>query len=127
MFDETGSTLKLVDFGLVCVVNQATNSAKKSANQAGLDGSSSAKIDGETLLDLTGRTGSLRYMAPEVAGNKPYNEKAEVYTWAIILWEMTVRERPYTGLNPTKFVEYVMDRGYRPDLKHKRYYQNLSR
>lgn len=24
MFDETGSTLKLVDFGLVCVVNQVT-------------------------------------------------------------------------------------------------------
>ena len=29
---------------------------------------------------------------------RQYNEKAEVYTWAIILWEMTVRERPYTGI-----------------------------
>ena len=31
-------------------------------------------------------------MAPEVANCEPYNEKIEVYAWAIIVWEMTTGE-----------------------------------
>ena len=30
----------------------------------------------ENMFDLTGRTGSYFYMAPEVLHNEPYNEKA---------------------------------------------------
>ena len=29
---------------------------------------------------MTGGTGSMRYMAPEVALGKPYNEKVDVYS-----------------------------------------------
>lgn len=36
--------------------------------------------------DLTGGIGSIRYMAPEVVLHLPYNEKADVYSFAIIAW-----------------------------------------
>ena len=37
---------------------------------------------------MTGNTGTLAYMAPEVALRKPYNEKVDVYSFAILLWQM---------------------------------------
>jgi hypothetical protein len=36
---------------------------------------------------MTGRIGTLRYMGPEVALKEPYNLKADVYSWSVILWE----------------------------------------
>ena len=34
--------------------------------------------------NMTGQTGSYRYMAPEVAKELPYNETADVYSFAIL-------------------------------------------
>eukprot|EP00591_Stephanopyxis_turris_P007886 CAMPEP_0195527192 /NCGR_PEP_ID=MMETSP0794_2-20130614/28704_1 /TAXON_ID=515487 /ORGANISM="Stephanopyxis turris, Strain CCMP 815" /LENGTH=334 /DNA_ID=CAMNT_0040658053 /DNA_START=85 /DNA_END=1086 /DNA_ORIENTATION=+ len=41
--------------------------------------------DNETYK-LTGKTGSLLYMAPEVFYKKPYNETADIYSFGIIIW-----------------------------------------
>jgi serine/threonine protein kinase len=42
-----------------------------------------------------GATGSPVYMAPEVLANKPYDEKADVYSYGIVLWELLTGSRPY--------------------------------
>ncbi len=34
-------------------------------------------------------------MAPEVIDNKTYTEKADVFSFGIILWEIAQREPPY--------------------------------
>ena len=57
---------------------------------------SEADLDGNETRKLTGNTGSLRYMAPEVALSKPYSHKAEVFAFATVLWEMASHERPYS-------------------------------
>lgn len=44
---------------------------------------------------LTHRTGSPRYMAPEVANGDPYNEKCDCFSFAILLWEVLTCELPY--------------------------------
>lgn len=59
-------------------------------------------------------------MAPEVANCEQYNEKSEVYTWAVIVWEMTTQERPYSGINRERFMELVVAKGLRPNVKHPR-------
>jgi serine/threonine protein kinase len=41
------------------------------------------------LFKLSGNTGSLRYMAPEVALDKPYNHKVDVYSFGILLWQVS--------------------------------------
>ena len=38
-----------------------------------------------------------RYMAPEVALSTPYSCKAEVYSFAVILWEVCSRPLQVTG------------------------------
>lgn len=34
-------------------------------------------------------------MAPEVISGKPYTEKADVFSFGIIMWEIASREPPY--------------------------------
>ena len=46
-------------------------------------------------LDLTGQTGSARYMAPEVHRGEQYNQKVDVYSFGIVAWEMFTRSRAY--------------------------------
>jgi len=38
-------------------------------------------------------------MAPEVISGKLYTEKADVFSFGIILWEIASREPPYKNVN----------------------------
>ena len=64
---------------------------------------SEADLDGNETRKLTGNTGSLRYMAPEVALSKPYSHKAEVFAFATVLWEMASHERPFADCDVDSF------------------------
>ena len=49
--------------------------------------------------DLTGQTGSSRYMAPEVwAASQSYTTKIDVFSFAILAWEVLARKRAYSNL-----------------------------
>ncbi|KAJ1434057.1 kinase-like domain-containing protein [Ochromonadaceae sp. CCMP2298] len=65
---------------------------------------------------MTGYTGSLRYMAPEVALREPYTEKVDVYSYGIMLWQMARDRLPFTGLGKTGFMQEVVRGGIRPKL-----------
>lgn len=47
---------------------------------------------------MTGHTGSYRWMAPEVVRNEQYNEKVDVYSFGMILWEMIACDVPFSNL-----------------------------
>jgi serine/threonine protein kinase len=68
---------------------------------------------------MSGETGSLRYMAPEVADALPYNHKADVYSYGIILWELHAGKKPFDGLNRELFYERVVHGGERPPMLKK--------
>lgn len=68
-------------------------------------------------FELTGDTGTIRYMAPEVALNQPYTEKADVYSFGILLWQILSLEEPY-GRMPSARIEYsVCNLGLRPKIE----------
>ena len=65
---------------------------------------------------LTGDTGTIRYMAPEVAMEQTYTEKADVYSFGILLWQLMSLESPY-GRMPAQKIEYsVCHLGLRPKI-----------
>lgn len=68
---------------------------------------------------MSGETGSLRYMAPEVAEGLPYNHKADVYSFGVILWELNAGKKPFIGLSREAFYERVVHGGERPALNKK--------
>jgi serine/threonine protein kinase len=49
-------------------------------------------------VNQTGQVGSLRYMAPENFKGRPYSYKTDVYSFAILLYELLMREKAYGGL-----------------------------
>jgi serine/threonine protein kinase len=53
-------------------------------------------------------------MAPEVFENKPYNEKADIYSFGVMLWEIICRKAPYANMTPYQIMYKVM-KGGRPD------------
>lgn len=69
--------------------------------------------------NLSHMTGTLRYMAPEVfQEGKSYNERCDVYSFAILLWQMIVLEQPFRNMNDEKtFVKIVFEKHGRPELK----------
>jgi len=74
--------------------------------------------DGE-LRRLTGLTGSLRYMAPEVALSQPYNHKAEVFSWTSLLYHVLTLEKPFAKMDAKKFVLEACKNGMRCPLDKK--------
>uniref|UniRef100_A0A061RBJ4 Tkl protein kinase n=1 Tax=Tetraselmis sp. GSL018 TaxID=582737 RepID=A0A061RBJ4_9CHLO len=68
------------------------------------------------LATMTGGLGTFQWMAPEVLGNQRYSEKADVYSFGIVMWECTAREIPYTGMQGMQAALAVMNRGLRPEI-----------
>lgn len=71
----------------------------------------------DDLYKLTGHTGSLRYMAPEVALEQPYNHTVDIFSFGILLWQMCSLETPFTGYSVQMHSDLVVKKGYRPKVK----------
>lgn len=71
-----------------------------------------------TLYNLSGQTGSLRYMAPEVALGKPYNLKVDVFSFSILLWEIISLNTPFAGYNVRMHQKMVVEAGARPKIDY---------
>ena len=68
------------------------------------------------LYRLSGNTGTRRYMAPEISRREPYNESCDVYSFAILLWEMLAMRTPFEGYTMDMFQIFVATMGDRLDL-----------
>uniref|UniRef100_A0A0E0MMI6 Protein kinase domain-containing protein n=1 Tax=Oryza punctata TaxID=4537 RepID=A0A0E0MMI6_ORYPU len=74
-----------------------------------------ARVEAGDPREMTGATGTVGYMAPEVIDGKPYNHKCDVYSFGICLWEMYCCEMPFTfGLSIAEASAAVVQRGMRP-------------
>ena len=94
-FNALDGQLKLFDFGLAKRITTVD------------------KVD-DDLYNLTGNTGSLRYMAPECALNKPYSLSVDAYSFGILFWQLCALTVPYSGYSCKMHAEMVVKKGYRP-------------
>lgn len=97
-FDVRGDA-KLFDFGLAVEFDN-----DKTKNKA---------------FRLTGDTGTIRYMAPEVALNQGYTERADVYSFGILLWQMCKMNMPFDGMTGDEVERKVVHCGVRPKIDPK--------
>ena len=70
----------------------------------------------DEVFQMSGRVGTIRYMANEVAKHRPYNQKADVYSFAHLLWEMMSLEKPYATMRTSQHRLCVIEQGMRPEL-----------
>ncbi|PKA61536.1 Serine/threonine-protein kinase HT1 [Apostasia shenzhenica] len=64
---------------------------------------------------MTAETGTYRWMAPEVINHQPYDLKVDVFSFAIVLWELATSKIPYDSMTPLQAALGVRQ-GLRPDL-----------
>ncbi|XP_039134850.1 serine/threonine-protein kinase STY46-like [Dioscorea cayenensis subsp. rotundata] len=65
---------------------------------------------------MTAETGTYRWMAPEVIEHKPYDHKADVFSFSIVLWELLTGKLPYEYLTPLQAAVGVVQKGLRPTI-----------
>ncbi|KAG5232596.1 CTR2 protein [Salix suchowensis] len=79
---DTNWTVKVCDFGL-------------------------SRLKHNTFLSSKSTAGTPEWMAPEVLRNEPSNEKCDVYSFGVILWELATIRMPWSGMNPMQVVGAV--------------------
>ncbi|KGN51950.1 integrin-linked protein kinase 1 [Cucumis sativus] len=72
------------------------------------------------VYKMTGETGSYRYMAPEVFKHRKYDKKVDVFSFAMILYEMLEGDPPLANYEPYEAAKYVAE-GHRPMFRAKGY------
>ncbi|GMI71958.1 hypothetical protein like AT3G22750 [Hibiscus trionum] len=75
-----------------------------------------ARVEAQNPQDMTGETGTLGYMAPEVLDGKPYNRRCDVYSFGICLWEIYCCDMPYPDLSFADVSSAVVRQNLRPDI-----------
>ncbi|KAF7834557.1 putative serine/threonine-protein kinase SIS8 isoform X1 [Senna tora] len=66
-----------------------------------------SRIKHSTFLSSRSTAGTAEWMAPEVLRNEPSNEKCDVYSFGVILWELSTMRQPWGGMNPMQVVGAV--------------------
>lgn len=72
-------------------------------------------LDVSLPFEMSGKVGTLRYMAPEVALHQPYNISADVYSWAMVAFEVFSLQKPFDGWTRDMHATLVCAGGMRPD------------
>jgi hypothetical protein len=63
---------------------------------------------------MTAKIGTPNYMAPELIRGDAYSNKVDVYSYAMILYEMAEGTRPYAGLKMDELFRRVVNSNARP-------------
>ncbi len=107
-----GSTMKIGDFGMACIVS--TNDSESSKADEFV------KIEHE-LLELVG---SIQYSAPELINPAirssrnalEWSKKLDVWSFGITLWEIMERKRPFEGLDELSIQSLWLNSPYQAHL-----------
>jgi len=57
-----------------------------------------------TLMSFAG---TASWMAPEVIRNEPVSDRADVFSFGVVMWEMITREIPFHGFDPATVIWQV--------------------
>ncbi|XP_044511950.1 serine/threonine-protein kinase STY46-like isoform X2 [Mangifera indica] len=79
---------------------------------------------------MTAETGTYRWMAPEVIEHRPYDHKADVFSFGVVLWELLTGKLPYEDLTPLQAAVGVVQKGIRPPIPrhtHPKFMELLER
>jgi len=77
-----------------------------------------SRIADRTTMINTSNAGTPMWMAPELFTESTYTNKVDVYSYAMILWEMLTECSPYPGKDISGIRKYVAESGLRPMIPH---------
>jgi serine/threonine protein kinase len=72
--------------------------------------------DLNTSRNLTAETGTYRWMSPEVIRHEKYTQTADVYSFAVLVWQLITREEPFADRGQIEAAVAVSMESKRPGL-----------
>jgi hypothetical protein len=70
-------------------------------------------------IGMTRKIGTPKYMAPEMMRGRNYDHKVDVYSFSLILYELSERVAAFQGLTLRELIAEVYEKGFRPPLSAK--------
>ncbi|EGD72081.1 TKL/DICTY4/DRK protein kinase [Salpingoeca rosetta] len=80
------------------------------------DAAQSLELTDSMQPTMTSNVGTLLWCAPEVHAGKLYSLSADVYSFAIVMWECATRELPFNEIESPWDIREAVDGGHRPPL-----------
>ncbi|GBG31592.1 Protein kinase, putative [Hondaea fermentalgiana] len=62
--------------------------------------------------------GTPAWTAPEIVKLEQYDEKVDVYSFGIVMWELFAREEPYKGQGGVQVAYMAVEQGLRPEVPY---------
>jgi hypothetical protein len=110
-----GFRIKVADFGTSRLTSMSSTNDRVRASDA------ESSADSRALTTMVGTT---LWMAPEILFKQPYSLKADVYSYAMVLFEILTQQPPWNEL-PSKFlsnhVDAALREGRRPKIEGEPY------
>lgn len=121
-------TIQLFDFGFCrelpspdsCVSGSRVNQKKGDAENLPAETPPTEQDNEDKLYCMSGK-GTLLYMSSEVLSTRCYNAKADVYSWAMVSYELLTLQKPFSVGSIEQHRKAVCDRAQRPPLHHLRW------
>mmetsp|Transcript_29530 Transcript_29530/g.71322 ORF Transcript_29530/g.71322 Transcript_29530/m.71322 type:complete len:863 (-) Transcript_29530:117-2705(-) len=81
-------------------------------------------LDCSKRFNMSGKVGTIRYMAPEVCLYQPYGTSCDIYSWSMVAYEVFSQTKPFEGFTPDIYTTLVCQQGVRPNDAIARQYNN---
>ncbi|KAL3914293.1 MAG: hypothetical protein SGILL_006160, partial [Bacillariaceae sp.] len=87
--------VKITDFGIATDISRLQAAAKEGESNT------------SEGLKLSGETGTYRWMSPEVIRHESYSTPADVYSFAVMMWQFVTHEEPFCDTSSVEAAKLV--------------------